>query len=881
MHFGSSKRDQRSRRLRAGILTTGLIGISSLATNAFAFETGTLEGWQAVGNATVIGTLSGETDIDPNVGAFQAFLNGDEGDRRSASVLASSLGVTVTELNDAAGAFATDGVGLVRNVFLFPGSTFTYDWNFLSNENGDECEDFPDSAVFVAEGNITVLANAEDACSFPDGGDFDHELGYDSGAYAFTGSGITTFGFAIFNVYDTAEDPGLLVDNVMLNGLPMTWIPDLVDSSDTGVYDDDDITYETFPEFQGYALPNATVEVFSDVEGSLGTTTSDGTGYWSMISSVEFSEGQHIITTTADDTVDVVDSPAGLLVTIDTTPPAGICGDFSGVSVPGPNPVLIHPEFLVNSQVLVQFSEPVVYYEDVFDLDGSDAEIVYSQPAYEPASNIIFNIMPYEPGYVYFYQDDPVEDIAGNEQEEPVGPEVELVFIDSLTEDPDGNRIAADDGEYNDRYGTDIALSGEDAFVGAPSDDDAALNGGAVYVLHRDTPGSYTQIQKLTAPVSFSDDRFGESVASSGDWLVVGSPYRDNPRRDSGEVNIYRRESHIRKDVIGGPWIYHSTVIPSVAGTYFRFGFDVSIFGRYMAVSAPLAYQPSALGGVYRSGLVFVFEYDECSDTWNEVAVLQASDATANDNFGNSIAMDEFNLVVGSPFDDDFGASTGSAYIYNRGTDNVWREIRKLTSPIGDRANYFGHSVDIDGPFAIAGEPGFEDIGSAWVFADFGWIFEEVPGGWDIFDLVTGSIEEEDPQLFARFGEAVAIENATIGDLDTPLGVILVGAPKHSESATKQGAAFLFAMTFDFIFEGIIPVAKITADDANRYDYYGSSVSTNGMTFGVGSPFGNDMTLGVPGTTDTGSGYIYRLDQFEGPGEGPRGPNPIPGPDPE
>ena len=95
--------------------------------------------------------------------------------------------------------------------------------------------------------------------------------------------------------------------------------PDLDALTDTGD-DTDNITSITTPTINGTAEADSAIELF-DGATSLGTTTADGSGNWSIDSS-ELADGVHQLTVTATDDAGNVSSPsAALQVTIDSTTP--------------------------------------------------------------------------------------------------------------------------------------------------------------------------------------------------------------------------------------------------------------------------------------------------------------------------------------------------------------------------------------------------------------------------------------------------------------------------------------------------------------------------------------------------------------------------------
>lgn len=80
--------------------------------------------------------------------------------------------------------------------------------------------------------------------------------------------------------------------------------PDLVSSSDTGHYNDDNITNDNTSTFQGAAGAvegNSTVTVTSSIGGQLGTATANADGSWAFTPSSALSDGTHDIAITAID----------------------------------------------------------------------------------------------------------------------------------------------------------------------------------------------------------------------------------------------------------------------------------------------------------------------------------------------------------------------------------------------------------------------------------------------------------------------------------------------------------------------------------------------------------------------------------------------------
>ena len=93
----------------------------------------------------------------------------------------------------------------------------------------------------------------------------------------------------------------------------------------------------------------------------------------------------------------------------------------------------------------------------------------------------------------------------------------------------------------DDNFGYSVAISGNYAIVGAPFEDDAAGTGSGKSYLYTVTTGSL--VHTLTNPNAYgtnADDRFGRSVAISGNYAIVGAYLEDDAGgTSSGKAYIY------------------------------------------------------------------------------------------------------------------------------------------------------------------------------------------------------------------------------------------------------------------------------------------------------------------------------------------------------
>ncbi|MFO0838848.1 MAG: hypothetical protein U1D55_10000 [Phycisphaerae bacterium] len=102
-----------------------------------------------------------------------------------------------------------------------------------------------------------------------------------------------------------------------------------------------------------------------------------------------------------------------------------------------------------------------------------------------------------------------------------------------------GSRLHPADAENSDGVGTTVALCGDRAIIGAPGDDDRALEAGAAYLFARGSDAIWREMAKFTAPDGMAEDDFSGAVALAGDTVVVGAARRDQFGIDSGAAYVF------------------------------------------------------------------------------------------------------------------------------------------------------------------------------------------------------------------------------------------------------------------------------------------------------------------------------------------------------
>ncbi|WP_165440680.1 endo-1,4-beta-xylanase [Rubripirellula amarantea] len=383
-----------------------------------------------------------------------------------------------------------------------------------------------------------------------------------------------------------------------------------------------------------------------------------------------------------------------------------------------------------------------------------------------------------------------------------------------------------------DRFGNSVAVSGDFAVVGSFLDDPAGLNSaGSAFVYQRTGNTSWTQVAQLTgdgAP-NGTDGQFGYSVAIDGDTVAVSAQKDRENGFQAGAVYIFDRNE-------GGPdnWGRVTKLIGSDTVKRDLFGRSVDISGDTIVVGASVA-DPVGVS----SGAAYVFERDQGGvDTWGQVKKLTGSTQGAGDRFGQSVSIDENYVAVGAFRYDGVGNDSGAAYVFARnsgGVDN-WGEVAVVEASDGSAADQFGFSVSIEGNnLAVAAplddEAGMNQLGSVY-------LFNASEGGSDNWGQVT-KLLANDGVAGDRLGLSVSID----GDR------IIAGSPLADGGGNASGRAYVFENV-----AGSWSQSRVLINDkVTTADEYGIAVATDGEVAIIGSWLDNRPN------NNTGGAYAFDL----------------------
>lgn len=267
-------------------------------------------------------------------------------------------------------------------------------------------------------------------------------------------------------------------------------------------------------------------------------------------------------------------------------------------------------------------------------------------------------------------------------------------------------KLIASDAAAGDEFGASVALSGDRALVGA---DTAGVDSGSVYMFERNRMGTWIQVARLTASDAAAGDEFGASVALSGDRALIGAFGDDDAGSYSGSAYVFERDDL-------GMWVQVAKLNASDAELGVFFGMSVALSGNRALVGASLDNNEAGI----QAGAAYVFER-RLTGMWVQVAKLTAADAAANNQFGISVALFGNRALVGAYLDDDFRLNSGSAYVFEHDGEGTWSQAAKLTATDDATADFFGTSVALWGNLALVGSllddnNADNNSGSAYVF---------------------------------------------------------------------------------------------------------------------------------------------------------------------
>ncbi|MCB9087265.1 MAG: T9SS type A sorting domain-containing protein [Calditrichae bacterium] len=268
----------------------------------------------------------------------------------------------------------------------------------------------------------------------------------------------------------------------------------------------------------------------------------------------------------------------------------------------------------------------------------------------------------------------------------------------------------------------------------------------------------------------------------------------------------------------GGGWSQEAKLLASYVAGYTFFGQSLAVNDQLVCVGSP---------GEGTGGAVYMFH--QSGANWVEQQKLTAGSPSSLARFGQSVSLQDQRLIIGA---NGYNFWRGAAYIFHwNGTQ--WVEAAMLTAPNAEMSDDFGISVSISGERVLIGADGDDDMGPE---AGAAYIFRWNGSNW----VQEAKLTASDGDGEDSFGNSVSLS----GDW------ALVGAVNDDGSSHDAGAAYCFHWNGSAWQE----VAKLTADDGQENDGFGCEVALSGNAAIVGAFF-HDLA-----EEDAGTAYVFQWD---------------------
>lgn len=367
------------------------------------------------------------------------------------------------------------------------------------------------------------------------------------------------------------------------------------------------------------------------------------------------------------------------------------------------------------------------------------------------------------------------------------------------------------DAAASDSFSRSLAFLDGYVLVGTDKDEDRGDNTGAVFVFEKRSASSFVHVETVRAPGAVTlRERFGASLAAASDVLVVGAPDSSRFAGEAGAAFVFVRSDD------GTAWTPSRILAPPSPSVGAHFATSIALTDAWLAIGSldddetlgsvavyprtgtrfgdPLVLTPpSGLRGfgaavAIGDGTLFVGaprtarSTDAESFGFGSVAAYRlgagSTSAVAMDlppittasSFGAALAFGDGKLVVGAEGDDEGGADTGSAYVFEvaGGRWSVTQRLRPSTVAVGAR---FGVAVAIDSTRVVVGAyRENRSVGRSGAV----YVFEPGSAGW----TETAALDPGASVPAARLGYSLALADGLIfgGAIDDPTAGIGAGA---------------------------------------------------------------------------------------------------------
>jgi trimeric autotransporter adhesin len=451
-----------------------------------------------------------------------------------------------------------------------------------------------------------------------------------------------------------------------------------------------------------------------------------------------------------------------------------------------------------------------------------------------------------------------------------------------------------------DQFGSAMAVEGDTMVVSAPGEssssstvntglsNNSAISAGAVYVFVR-SGGIWTQQAYLKAKNAESGDEFGNSVALSGDTLVVGAPLED-----SGSTGVNGESSNNTAGAAGAAYVFVRSGNSWTQQAYLkasntegddRFGERVAISGNTIVVGARGESSNSGINGdednnaLPGAGAAYVFV--RTGSTWKQQAYLKASNPGNSDFFGTDVGVSGNTIAVGARNEasnatgvngnqaDNTAGAAGAVYVFVR-TGSTWSQQAYIKASNTAASDTFGAALSLSGDALLVGANG-EDSNATGVNGDqannslggsgAAYLFQRTDTTW----VQKAYIKPSNTGINDGFGVSVSLsrDRLLIGSDSEDSAASGINGNEADNTVSESGAAYLFRRTGDLLTQ----VAYLKASHPGNSDRFGLALALSDDTAVIGADQedsnGTGIGFSTPDNSVTNSGAAYVFDVGE------------------
>lgn len=307
-------------------------------------------------------------------------------------------------------------------------------------------------------------------------------------------------------------------------------------------------------------------------------------------------------------------------------------------------------------------------------------------------------------------------------------------------------------------FGEAVAMDGDRAIVGQPSNPFLQTQWGAAFLFER-TAGVWEQVARIdgaggggTGGAPAVGDGFGWSVDIQGDTAVVGAMFDPDWIEFEGPWHVGRAWIFSRTDE---GWVEQNDLVDPGNDPLNAFAISVALDGNWLAVGAPLDDEAAEDAGA-------AYLYERSGNNWSDPVKLLPPSPLGSEHFGYSVALDGSTLVVGAKLDSVHGGGAGAAHVFVTST-GAWELQDTLRPADGAVGDLFGVSVAVDGDTLLVGAV---RGGNATSIPGKAYVFIRDAGSWIEQQVLQSSEAAPDDQ----FGESVQLDGdrAVVGGSQTP-----------------------------------------------------------------------------------------------------------------